>query len=586
MLHSLTTNKASFKPIPFQEGLNIVVAKKAEKSEDNKTRNSLGKTTLLNIINFCLGNDPAAAVASVWSRNLQGWEFTLEATISGSRVKITRGISDPDIIKIKGDISNWPDLNDGFLALEGDLTISVKTWRIFLGQFFFNLPEADVNQQEHPSYEELINYFVRINYESEKRPVERFGFRVEMSIAYLMGLNWEYIVKLNELRNRKSEANTLANAAKLDARRMGNTIEQLRSQCKIMRHNIEAQRQELEKYNVQPVYDEIKKEADEITDRLLKLSNERSSNQTRLREAKRALRRISNSCKPVNDLYEEAGITFGDQVKKRLDEVCDFHRRVSLNRREYFEEQIEDLEKKIEKSLEEEELLQSRKLKCMETLSISGALSQHVKLVEAYQEKLNELSEKERCLEQMRRADEDKEKIKTEEEALAKEAAEVYANLDKVRNSAKEFFARLTGILYTKPGELNLQLIDEGSRLGFSFWSKIPCDDSSGIKKMRVFAFDVTMLNQQRVCVRPIDFLVHDSSIFDATDPRQVALGLKEVKEFCRQNNCQYICMMNSNNAAGDEFKSIFSPEELKAATVRELSDDKPENSLLGIRFE
>ena len=586
MLHSLTANKASFKPIPFQEGLNIVVAKKAEKSEDNKTRNSLGKTTLLNIINFCLGNDPAAAVASVWSRNLQGWEFTLEATISGSRVKITRGISDPDIIKIKGDISNWPDLNDGFLALEGDLTISVKTWRIFLGQFFFNLPEADVNQQEHPSYEELINYFVRINYESEKRPVERFGFRVEMSIAYLMGLNWEYIVKLNELRNRKSEANTLANAARLDARRMGNTIEQLRSQCKIMRHNIEAQRQELEKYNVQPVYDEIKKEADEITDRLLKLSNERSSNQTRLREAKRALRRISNSCKPVNDLYEEAGITFGDQVKKRLDEVCDFHRRVSLNRREYFEEQIEDLEKKIEKSLEEEELLQSRKLKCMETLSISGALSQHVKLVEAYQEKLNELSEKERCLEQMRRADEDKEKIKTEEEALAKEAAEVYANLDKVRNSAKEFFARLTGILYTKPGELNLQLIDEGSRLGFSFWSKIPCDDSSGIKKMRVFAFDVTMLNQQRVCVRPIDFLVHDSSIFDATDPRQVALGLKEVKEFCRQNNCQYICMMNSNNAAGDEFKSIFSPEELKAATVRELSDDKPENSLLGIRFE
>ena len=43
MLHSLTANKASFKPIPFQEGLNIVVAKKAEKSEDNKTRNSLGK---------------------------------------------------------------------------------------------------------------------------------------------------------------------------------------------------------------------------------------------------------------------------------------------------------------------------------------------------------------------------------------------------------------------------------------------------------------------------------------------------------------------------------------------------------------
>lgn len=586
MLHSLTANKKSFTPILFRNGLNIVVAKKAEKSEDNKTRNGLGKTTLLNIINFCLGNDPSAAVSNVWSRNLQGWEFTLEATISGSRVKITRGITEPDIIKIKGDISDWPNLNDGFLAPDDALNVSLKTWRIFLGQSFFGLPQEMLSTQQHPSYEELINYFIRINYESEKRPVERLGFRVEMSIAYLMGLNWDYIVKLNELRARKTEANTMANAAKLDAKRMGNTIEQLRGQCKLMRHDIEIQKQELDKYNVQPIYDEIKKEADEINDKLLKLSNERSNNQTRLREAQKALKRISDSCKSVNEIYEEAGITFGDQVKKSLEEVCDFHRRVSFNRREYFEEQIDTLKKKIGKSLQEEELLGTRKLKCMEILSISGALDQHVKLVEAYQGKLNELSEKERCLEQMRRAEEDKEKIKAEEEALAKKAAAVYTELDMVRKSAKDFFAHITGILYKKPGELNLQLIDEGSRLGFSFWSKIPCDDSSGIKKMRVFAFDVTMLNQQIVCNRPIDFLVHDSSIFDATDPRQIALGLKEVKEFCEKNNCQYICMINSNNAEGEEFNKIFPADQLKATTVRELSDDKPENSLLGMRFD
>ena len=83
-----------------------------------------------------------------------------------------------------------------------------------------------------------------------------------------------------------------------------------------------------------------------------------------------------------------------------------------------------------------------------------------------------------------------------------------------------------------------------------------------------------------------MNFLVHDSAIFDATDPRQIVIGLKEAKAYCEKIGCQYICMMNSNDLEGDEFNKIISKDELKKATVRELSDDKPENSLLGIRLD
>ena len=158
--------------------------------------------------------------------------------------------------------------------------------------------------------------------------------------------------------------------------------------------------------------------------------------------------------------------------------------------------------------------------------------------------------------------------------------------MNEIKNAARTFFTNLTRKLYGKPGELNINLNDEGRRLGFSFWSKIPCDDSSGIKRMRVFAFDLTMLNQQQICKRNINFLVHDSPIFDATDPRQIAIGLKEAKSYCEKNACQYICMMNSNDLEGDGFSKIISTDELKAATIRELSDDKPEHSLLGMRFD
>ena len=55
ILHELTANKKSFRPVKFVEGLNVVLAEKSSSSSKKDTRNGVGKTTLVEILMFCLG---------------------------------------------------------------------------------------------------------------------------------------------------------------------------------------------------------------------------------------------------------------------------------------------------------------------------------------------------------------------------------------------------------------------------------------------------------------------------------------------------------------------------------------------------
>jgi len=59
MIRTISSSLPSFKTITFGAGLNIVLADVAETSTDRHTRNSAGKTSLVEIIHFVLGSDAA-----------------------------------------------------------------------------------------------------------------------------------------------------------------------------------------------------------------------------------------------------------------------------------------------------------------------------------------------------------------------------------------------------------------------------------------------------------------------------------------------------------------------------------------------
>ena len=55
MIHSIAANQPTFRPVKLTPGLNVILADRTKGSSRKDTRNGLGKSTLIEIIHFCLG---------------------------------------------------------------------------------------------------------------------------------------------------------------------------------------------------------------------------------------------------------------------------------------------------------------------------------------------------------------------------------------------------------------------------------------------------------------------------------------------------------------------------------------------------
>mgnify|MGYP002623983830 CR=1 FL=1 len=76
-----------------------------------------------------------------------------------------------------------------------------------------------------------------------------------------------------------------------------------------------------------------------------------------------------------------------------------------------------------------------------------------------------------------------------------------------------------------------------------------------------------------------IDFLIHDSNIFDGVDSRQYASALNLIYEKTNQMDIQYICMLNSDSIP---FNLDF---DITNHVVLELNDNSIEGTLLGFEY-
>ena len=57
MIHKVFANNSSFHSVIFEKGFNVVLAEKDSSDDDKDSRNGIGKSSLIEIIHFCLGSD-------------------------------------------------------------------------------------------------------------------------------------------------------------------------------------------------------------------------------------------------------------------------------------------------------------------------------------------------------------------------------------------------------------------------------------------------------------------------------------------------------------------------------------------------
>lgn len=158
MIHKIYANDKRFKPIQFKIGLNIIKAEKKPESGKKDSRNGLGKTTLINIVHFCLGSELDEKLLPV--EDLKDWIFFIEIDIFGKKIITSRSISNSKVVKIiEGDCKDFP------IKAEKDEKekynfYKLEDWKTLLGKDLFGL-ESSAENKYAPSFRNLVSYFVR-----------------------------------------------------------------------------------------------------------------------------------------------------------------------------------------------------------------------------------------------------------------------------------------------------------------------------------------------------------------------------------------------------------------------------------------
>lgn len=107
-------------------------------------------------------------------------------------------------------------------------------------------------------------------------------------------------------------------------------------------------------------------------------------------------------------------------------------------------------------------------------------------------------------------------------------------------------------------------------------------DPSEGISKMKIFCYDLTLICFARERGLGIDFLIHDSTIFDGVDPRQRAHALELAAAMATKYGFQYICTLNTDMVPLNDFSADF---DFNSLVRMRLTDTDPSGSLLGFRY-
>jgi uncharacterized protein YydD (DUF2326 family) len=572
MMHGIYSNQSSFKSVKFDKGLNVVIAERKEESDEKKTTNSRGKSTLIAIINFCLGSD--ASRSGLCIEELAGWNFTIDITLFGGRVRVTREIDNPTKFLISGDIKDWPiepefdeEIQSHFLGLD--------KWKQLLGLALFDVP-----QTSNLSVRSLLSYFLRSGNDAYSRPLKFFSSQADNSAhvynAFLIGLDHKYANKWCELDKQDKVLKALDDAINAGVHETQGELEAKKVE---LEEELLKSRKILSDFKVHERYKDIQVEANQLTGELHQLANQNISDGRKLDHYKSA---IADEAPPdqvkLVAIYEEAGLVFPDSVKRTLEEASAFHTQIVKNRAAFLEAEIVRIKNEMARREALIKTFNDKRSACMEVLNTHGALEEYSRLQEEHtkiKEKFEQILNK---IEDIRDKTKKRKEIKSLKLELDKEATIDYEEKRELWGQAIRLFNDAAKALYGVPGEFVIDISDKGYRFNVD----IPGGRGGGIGKMKIFCYDLMVICMQQILGRSIDFLVHDSIIYEGVDERQIAHAIEQAAAKAKEYDFQYIMTINSDMVPYADFHEGFNfDEHIKLR----LSDNDESGSLLGIRF-
>ena len=390
MILSIESDLATFKRVTFREGLNILLADKFSTSTDRKTRNSAGKTSLVEIINFIYGSK-AEKGTLLRQPALERFAFRAVLQIGTDRIEVSRRGSEASRIWLNKSDAEKLDVLLKTDRKSGQTYISNEQWKELLGHRFFGFPRqlsgTEFAASFTPGFRPLFGYFARRDNSGgfispEKSSGSQSRWDYQENLSYVLGLDWRVPFELQGIRERERSLEELKKAAAggtLGA--VIGTVAELRPAVAVAESKARELREQLKEFRVVDSYRALSDRASRAKAEMQAIERRAVSLKENLLHLTEAL---TNEAPPqredVTRVYRAIGIELPDTVRRRFQDVEQFHMSVIENRRQHLKDEIANIEAQLRAGETTNAALDQERSEILRNLEGSGALEDFLAL--------------------------------------------------------------------------------------------------------------------------------------------------------------------------------------------------------------
>lgn len=584
-LSQLYSNKSNFKRITFGEGLNVVIGKVTQAYDVNKDSHNLGKTTLVNILDFMMLKDLDNAHFLKKSELLfNTYVFYLEIKLNnGKYLTIRRCVSTSSKISFK--------LNDTSTTMNDDSHWDVENMGLTAAKTRLN-DYLEFTVQEKWNYRKSISYFLR----TQKDYIDVFqlgkyqnGKHIEWKpfIFSLLGFNGD-LLTVKYTADAKLEAQKkLISSIKDEFAVNEDEMDKIKGAISLKQSELEDTQKQIDKFNFynqerklnKDLIEEVESEIASLNSKDYKLSYELS----------KARQSVANTFTfdfdELRSIYNEAKVLLPQALVHDYEALEKFNKEITEERNKYLRIRIKEIESQLH------DVRGLLKVKNEQRSEILGVLfhEDSFKKFKQYQVQLaNMQGEIFRLEEQLKNIDKIgllQQSISTIQAEIDQAARNIKEELNSVNsdyNSIRKTFSQVfkavfnvTALLYTKPnGQGNLEFFTSTQDNDIMTSE----GDGTSYRKLLCVAFDVAVLltYNNRSFYR---FVYHDG-VLEGLDNRKKRNFMELIRHYCNENDLQYIFTSIEDDLPQDILASFADTE-----VCLTLTDEGDEGRLFGMKF-
>jgi uncharacterized protein YydD (DUF2326 family) len=585
-----TDNERIFPSIFFNDGLNVVYAKINNPLDDSKDSHNLGKTFLINVIDYLLlkqikkGN--AFAHLPDFIANLT---FYLEVKLNnGTFLTISRNPNKNTKISFKAHTQKHQDFTSIPESEWDHQDVPLTTKAVGLLDSYLNL-----NIIKPWDYRQGVTYFLRKQKDYlDVFQISKFtaGSHKDWKpyIGKLLGLDNNLIYKKYEIESQIEKHDEKIAEQKSRSTVKLEDYDKVKATIDIKNEEISAAQSKIDQFDFHESELEINEDlVKETEEKVSNLNNHIYNINFDIKKVSDSLKsKIEFNTKEVKAIFEDVGVHFPDNLTKKYDELLEFNKKVTIERSKHLKERLTYLEQLQKEKIAELEAANTERQDQLRLLREKDTFKKYHTLQDSLVKSkahLNFLGNQLKELDKVILLQKDYENLEKEKkdtvELLEKNAREEHEALKEIRLEFNRIFKEVlsvNAILYTN--------INSNKNIDFEavitetdeIETKTSESDGTSYKKLLCATFDLAVLNYYKD-KEFYKFVYHDG-ILEGLDDRKKIKLLNILNQYTTEKGIQYILTTIDADLPRDANDNKVEFD--KSVIIRELNDDGDDGRL------